>query len=117
MDDIVQWLGAQLDEDERIAASGESWTAFDESQQGTRRVDVDHSIERVVACTRSWRGEHIAAHDPARVLREIDAKRKILARVVNHEILMGRDEVHGDLLRLLALPYADRSGYRDDWRP
>ncbi|MGW9031671.1 DUF6221 family protein [Streptomyces sp. NPDC055722] len=25
--------------------------------------------------------------------------------------------VWDDLLRMLALPYADRPGYRDEWRP
>jgi hypothetical protein len=41
---------------------------------------VDYSIERVVACTRAWRGLHIARHDPARVLAEVEAKRALIAR-------------------------------------
>jgi hypothetical protein len=77
-DDLVQFLRARLNEDAELAKSGETWSAFDETQQGTRRVDVDHSIERVVACTRSWRGLHIALHDPARVLAEVEAKRQLL---------------------------------------
>ncbi|MFD5663436.1 DUF6221 family protein [Streptomyces anthocyanicus] len=191
-DEFLQWLREQLDDDERIAVSGESWTAFDESQQGTRRVDVDHSFERVVACTRSWRGLHIARHDPARVLREVEAKRQVLAELLPaprepetdgelharsaHPAYEYRttegprkqwdhmDEPPADengvpdptwerntdagsdgwarfdyteesywrrrlpagqerrpqvprWLRLFALPYADRPGYRDDWRP
>ncbi|PWG13915.1 hypothetical protein DF268_08600 [Streptomyces sp. V2] len=116
--DLVEFLRARLDEDAELARPGETWTAFDESPSaGTRRVDVDYSFERVVACTRSWRALHIAAHDPARVLREIDAKRRIVARVTYHADIMGWDEVHGDLLRSLALPYADHPDYRKEWRP
>lgn len=162
MDDLAKWLRIQLDADEAVIEAPESWTEFDESTQGTRRVDVDHSIERVVACTRAWRGVHIARHDPARVLREIGAKRRLLdlhtpewatvewphdqngkgeAQVcrscgnrdidswVNWRPAVGEAGVLPDgvkppyvvapcpTLRLLALPYADRPGYREEWRP
>ncbi|MFF6829617.1 DUF6221 family protein [Streptomyces longwoodensis] len=128
MDELVVWLRAQLDEDERIARSasdgpwkpgvrsgldvveGDGWTVCDAS-------DVD-----VV---------HIAAHDPARVLREIDAKRQLLAlHQEKQEQGYGTDlcaecgfgEVSQSYypcatLRLLTLPYADRPGYREEWRP
>jgi hypothetical protein len=80
--------------------------------------------------------EHIVRHDPARVLREIDAKRQMIGEFIRYEseidyargcchsedaIVSG---LHGghlpkDILglRLLALPYADRPGYREEWRP
>jgi hypothetical protein len=77
--------------------------------------------------------EHIARWDPARVLAEVDAKRRILDEVVEDATGLDmsvdldrrtrpRDEVTepylGDVLvRLLALPYADRPGYREEWRP
>lgn len=128
-DEFLQWLRAQLDDDAELAASGETWTAQEETQ-GTRRVDVDHSIERVVACTRDWRGLHIARHDPARVLAEVEAKRGVLRQYldlreqvrnpVSAENRMRARALQGeigDVLRLLALPYADRPGYRDEWRP
>ncbi|MGW0015507.1 DUF6221 family protein [Streptomyces tendae] len=125
-DEFLQWLREQLDDDAELAASGETWTAFDESTQGTRRVDVDHSIERVVACTRAWRGLHIARHDPARVLREIDAKRQVIARYEQVDQLHesgagnGAGAMRAGLLYCLmayATVYADRPGYRDEWRP
>ncbi len=57
---------------------------------------------------------HIARHNPARVLAEIDAKRRIL-----NETWGGRD--HQDLwvhhVRLLALPYAGHPEWREEWRP
>ena len=65
--------------------------------------------------------KHIARHDPARVLAECAAKRRI---VVNLEEFRGEsswdDEKNVNglyLLRLLALPYADHPAYREDWRP
>lgn len=75
---------------------------------------------------------HIARHDPARVLAEVDAKRKILDEIVPDvdelvELAEDRkarpegddapDPEHTRLLRLLALPYADHLDYRDEWRP
>lgn len=76
---------------------------------------------------------YIATHDPARVLREIDAKRQLLAlhepgetEYVDGDVCMVCEDLDvGDegpfypckTLRLLALPYADRPGYQDDWRP
>lgn len=76
---------------------------------------------------------HIARHDPARVLREVDAKRQLLAlHAVDYrerpERVLGEvddpfcAECVGErypcaTIRLLALPYVDRPGYREEWRP
>ena len=69
---------------------------------------------------------HIVRWDPARVLAEIDAKRRILAeceRMLLRDRLRPGDYWDGcrDALRstviALALPYADRPGYREEWRP
>jgi hypothetical protein len=57
--------------------------------------------------------EHIARWDPARVLAEVNAKRRILDEAVR---LMSYDGEF-QFLELLALPYADRPGYREEWRP
>ncbi|SDJ39880.1 DUF6221 family protein [Streptomyces indicus] len=87
---------------------------------------IAHAMEVPVAAAC-----HIAAHDPARVLREIEAKRRILARHVLSpaEGDPGRpwDDADDCLydgepwpcpdLRDLALSYADRPGCRDEWRP
>src|SRR6185436_1679142 len=73
--DLIAWLRAQLDEDERIAvdaallADSERWTAsarngWDEIRDGRhRRVAEARNDERT----------HIARHDPARVLAEVEA--------------------------------------------
>lgn len=111
MDELVCWLGVQLDTDAAKAQSAKPgpWHADGGSVYAT------HPTDEVADYSES--AEHIAEHDPARVLREIDAKRRMLGRIHSHAAVMGQDEVHGDLLRLLALPYADRPGYREEWRP
>jgi hypothetical protein len=121
MDELVPWLGEQLAEDERIARrAGDSFRQIGETGV-------------------------IVAHDPARVLREIDAKRQLLTgytkaveqveeldalrerlRASGQDVFMTemerasaihkRDVLHG-VLQILALPYADRPGYREEWRP
>ncbi|MCX4543759.1 DUF6221 family protein [Streptomyces sp. NBC_01565] len=82
-----------------------------------------------------WLGDiidHVSRHDPARVLAEVDAKRRIVAL---HSDSTGHScsitdktgyelnyaDVAGDeactTLRLLALPYADHPDYRQEWKP
>lgn len=131
MDDLVRWLGVQLDEDERIAdaARGQGdgrWHhdssypngyVYDEHNQPVVYDESTPSPEEAV---------HIAAHDPARVLREIDAKRKLLTDLLPDLQQADRsiegewgssDDLAERMLRLLALPYADREGYREEWAP
>lgn len=61
-------------------------------------------------------GAHIIRHDPARVLREVEAKRKVVDRYA-----WLRE--HGDtgdarwVLPLLAAVYADHPDYRPEWAP
>lgn len=128
MTDLVQWLTAQLDADERIARAATA---------GPWLVDCETYAEAIIAGDGTsviaggrWGGEasafestedaiHIAAHDPARVLREIEAKRVMVAtceRTVNEDS-RGMTSMAKEFLRLLALPYADREGYREEWRP
>jgi hypothetical protein len=68
---------------------------------------------------------HIARHDPARVLVEVEAKRRILdtyeeaTNFYRVHVAAPAGEVHGlwTAIQWLALPYADQPGYRDEWRP
>jgi hypothetical protein len=58
--------------------------------------------------------------DPARVLAECEAKRRIvelLAAGGRDEARAGMDAARERLLPLLALPYADHPDYRPGWRP
>jgi hypothetical protein len=114
MDDLVRWLRAQLDVDAARAqacpGNGE-WTAEDIAVYG---ADLSPEVRT-----------HMAEHDPARVLREIDAKRKAVdhySQVFQHAV-DGADsyvKIAAALsrqLRIMASVYADRPGYREAWRP
>jgi hypothetical protein len=69
---------------------------------------------------------HIAAHDPARVLREVEAKRSLVNAHERRPMSKGdtADCAHCwgavwpcPTLRLLASVYDDRPGYQETWRP
>jgi hypothetical protein len=139
MDDLAQWLHAQLDEDERIARAATlgpwvqsgvgdyGWTVdFGRPGAGVETADTEQGLADA---------DFIAAHNPARVLREIDAKRQIIDQCAYWNERAARKAVDppkhpqpgldlgllldamNPVLRALALPYADRPGYREEWRP
>ena len=149
MDDLVTWLHAAYDEDERVARETpeESRTWSHKSFVDYSAPDLpmdDHTLwfgDRVVGEVGFGDGEilpdeaeHIARHDPARVLAEVDAKRRILDEhppIREPYGWAGRCQrcIDGDdpwakeaewpclTVRLLALPYADWPGYRPEWAP
>ncbi|MFG3276210.1 DUF6221 family protein [Streptomyces luteogriseus] len=133
MEDLVGWLRAQLDTDERIARAATlgpwvqsgigdyGWTVdFGRPGAGVETADTEQGLADA---------DFIAAHNPTRVLREIDAKRQALRMAEQAtEQAESRDYlVNGPakmmlvclkpVLRHLATVYADRSGYRKEWRP
>lgn len=137
MDDLITWLKAAMDDDERVArACAEVYPPpWDVSDRGhTAEVKADEPDFRRVAelqqdpAIDGWLSErldHIARWDPARVLADIDSKRRIVAEYIK---AVDRRKQHredlaaaGALLALLvavkaiALPYADRPGYREEW--
>ncbi len=126
MDDLVRWLGEQLDEDERIARRVESsWR-----QIGETGVIVASDGDRAEECANgNWSGiaEHIVRHDPTRVLREIDAKRQLLAAYAEvasndtadaYEYADGWANALGLAVRHVAAGYSDRTGYKaEEWAP
>jgi hypothetical protein len=66
---------------------------------------------------------HIARWDPARVLAEVEAKRRIVDWCESVEIEFSRaglgdrtDGTHMVFARWLALPYADHPEYRPEWQ-
>jgi hypothetical protein len=147
MDELVRWLGVQLDEDERTARAATwhddagTWTAHQSEYDSPRRSErrwfiIDSMDDGVItdvdpeASQPDGVARHVAEHDPARVLREIDAKRQIIA--LHHQLEDAQEmldfcatcdatgkypEYPCTTLRLLALPYADRPGYKETWRP
>ncbi|MFG3709516.1 DUF6221 family protein [Micromonospora sp. NPDC047730] len=125
--DLVTWLRQQLDEDEyaakRAGADHPSWSydretfAISSSAYSIAARKADGSPLNDVD------GEHIARHDPARVLAEVDAKRRIIAEYERYAAERRRAMGGWDtrelspILAALALPYADRPGYRVEWQP
>lgn len=128
-DDLITFLRARLDEDEEIAqaASPGPWHV-DEDADEVLAVDDIVVAEGFALSGRQLRAttQHIARHDPARVLAEVDAKRRVVDLMASTlELAEGDSEVdhYGALsdaeetLELLALPCADHLDYRDEWRP
>src|SRR6266550_3786728 len=76
MDDLVAFVTARLDEDEAAAREsyyeGQRWLT---EEEGVYRWPDD---ELVHTADRKADARHIARHDPARALREVEAKRAIL---------------------------------------
>ena len=151
--DLVAWLRAQLDADERTALAAlrydlpAAWVA---EHGGVRTVEPYHRpghvwdgqtviVARVLGTVGEFHAEmrnaeHIAVHDPARVLRQVAAMRKIAnehaPRTTSY--LDAPDELSCrrcgkadeypvpypcPTLQSLATVYADRDGYQPEWAP
>lgn len=107
MSELVEFLRARLDEDERVA------TVLGDDMRQSWAIPEDESVAVI----------HMHRHAPARVLAEVDAKRRLLdlhsAEEGQHPDFCWHDkhELPCPTLRLLALPYAGRPDYRPEWRP
>ena len=137
MDDLVAFLNARLDEDEqqaRAAISGQvDWeNGWGESKTpGFPGVGIVPHVGRI---HEDVQAAHVAKWNPARVLADVEAKRRILAEHAVDAGLFCRtcfdpgtldrypDEFSQrrfpcPTLRLLALPFASHPDYRDEWKP
>jgi hypothetical protein len=145
--ELSEFLLARIGEDEAAAReavpSVTSWSVGYERSADRRSVTAhlilpNDSIDAgtgiatdEVARTR-WMttAVHIARHDPARVLAECEAKRRIVAHYLGSRDALAKltdplrrligeaiNESHADALKPLALPYADHPDYDESWRP
>ncbi|MFJ3597916.1 DUF6221 family protein [Streptomyces sp. NPDC090126] len=151
MDDLVQFLRDRYDEDEQAArAVGYERIETGEYMWNSKYLLLQGGKGGESKATAEFDGDladHIARHDPARVLREVEAKRQLLNdHPIERETYPrpasgGKDvggphfpfgcatchaepdtgEVHGFgyclTWKALALPYADHPDYQDNWRP
>ena len=145
MEDLIAFLRARLDEDAAVAgAASVPSTAAHWSLDEWLGREQPHSLIAVGNATHptalghftadpvpTLQAQHIARHDPARVLAEVDAKRRILNECaywigkINESAtakypypnLAERGEVVLPVITLLGLPYAEHPEYRDEWRP
>jgi Family of unknown function (DUF6221) len=127
MSGLPEFFAARLDEDEaaaREAASIAPWSVSDTNDDGTRNVEPAEAPDGL------WHGNvaehiagadarHIARHDPGRVLREVEAKRAILAAYVSQRAAQFHDPAVVDELRdvvqTLASVHSGHPGYRPEW--
>ncbi|MDF6043799.1 DUF6221 family protein [Streptomyces sp. JH14] len=126
-DHLTEFLRRRFDEDAELAARCDGDGCGQRPAHG-RTVDfcqVDRSgFHPTIA-------EHVALHDPARVLREVAAKRRVLGRHVlspavgdpelpwdNRDDCQWDGEIWPcpDLLDLAA-PYSDHPEFREQWLP
>lgn len=128
-DELVAFLRARLDEDEHLAgaASPAPWSANAEHDE-VLAIDGETVADGFALSGRQLRAtvDHIVRHDPLRVLREVEAKRKIVdeyaeaLRILDGFRETGWEEGHREALllacKVLAAAYADHSDYRTEWR-
>lgn len=122
--DLIEFLRARIAEDEAVARGafgddlGGGWRARDDSGY---LDDLDGA--QITDGLQPDEAQHIAHWDPARVLAECEAKKRLLEQFrlrgdsVRATVRPTTGGVWDDLLRLLALPYAEHEDYREEWRP
>ena len=139
MTDMVAFLNARLDEDEGAAktatpgpwmtADGREWLA--DNVVFGQSVDWPGHIQQVCnvdyAQHKAGNAEHIARYDPARVLREVEAKRKIVTRYerslagdlpewkAGRELLIAATAILKGAVVDLAVVYSDHPDYDEAW--
>jgi hypothetical protein len=131
---LTEFLTARLDEDE---ASARAVRDNSSPWRGQWRAADGHFLETysglVLALAPGFRStdqpgefapgvlDHIARHDPARALREVEAKRRILSEHSSadsdwcHACESGTGACM--TLRILADVYSGHPGCRDEWNP
>ncbi len=128
---LADFLLARIDDDQRQAEQAtpgpwqsvqtddttHGWNVEARGRGGIRYdVAVDHARPGQGAC-RGADAAHIVRWDPARVLAECDAKRRVIELQRSDLRDDPQDWEADEVLRLLALPYAGHPDYRAEWRP
>ncbi|GGJ86916.1 hypothetical protein GCM10011583_18140 [Streptomyces camponoticapitis] len=145
-EELAAFLRARLDEEAEVARAaaakrgGGKWTAVlgDDGLTSVCGEGDGRSVPAILDPDDHETSVHIARHDPARVLREVGAKRALLAE---HQPQDGDctvcalsedfdDDADGNRewfrrakpwpcpsVRLLATEHADHPDYKETWRP
>lgn len=149
-DELVQFLTERLDADEALARAPLSvpwaqrnWVLGETGEGSYVDLGTNH-LDQVSGLNHSEMA-HIAHHDPARVLREVEAKRAIVNSYVTATRTLGEAEnivrevagagdesgceigIYGKVnsaaevmeaaVRCLAAVYNDHPDYHEEWRP
>lgn len=142
MDKLIAFVSARLDEDEAAAkaavdssmrAKCAQWIAYPD---GNGYV-IGDAGGHFASCLIGGEGiaRHVVRHDPARALREVEAKRAILAMYEERDdyylpkgVHDGRDPderqcdaaakaAYRDALEAIAAVWSDHADYRQEWKP
>jgi hypothetical protein len=117
---IVEFLEARLAEDELIAHAAVDVSPDWQAHYDFRDVkDTDgHFVVQADSLSPTLeQAAHIARHDPARVLRECEAKRAIIAEFLRRDAvgdLPGRSAAE-DILKAIASAYSGHEDYDPAW--
>jgi hypothetical protein len=112
---LAEFLAARCDEDERLAQQ-----ALEEAGRDAGRETRYPYPDRLATCM------HDGRHGPARALREVEAKRTILAwwenelrglRSPKARELASRSLPGFAVIRLLAAVWSDHLDYDPSWKP
>lgn len=149
MTNILEFLHARLDDEERIAnaSTGGNWYwdtteatdsdtdqgpwlrsdslyEYTESRTGETKTTPEYVLSTWV--NGAWGGltvdetdrAHIVCHDPARVLRDVAAKRAVIAALMEIPAEHGKDagfRAIGKSIPAMAAVYADHPDYQKEW--
>jgi hypothetical protein len=98
--DLAAWLLEQITEDEADAREASDERLWRWSQHG----------DMIIADS-----GHMQRFTPARMLAECAAKRRMVTLFSAMLVHYWYRQSAGEGLRILALPYRDRPGWRDEW--
>jgi len=134
-DSLTEFLSARIDEDARIA---QGIPDHSEPWDGRWMADGDRALRTYNGWVLATSGAseftpgltaHIARHDPARVLREVAAKRRLIERYERavavpesvSSFVRGQDsgyrEACLDAIQDATTVYSDHPDYRQEWAP
>jgi hypothetical protein len=127
MDELIAFVKARLDEDEAAARGlcGDGpyiaeWLISGEFIF----VGTDPLPEEPIVHARDERvAQWIARHDPARVLRDVEADRQLLFKYeIGKKLLpgpykLGYCEALEEVIKIRAARFSGHPDYRDEWKP
>ncbi len=139
-DEIVAFINARLDDDERVACAATEgvgvqtgdpssgvWSAGGSYQPGLIEDSDGGVVVYDEGAPNEAQAQHIARHDPARVLRDVEATRRILARYEDaisrqsepdysrSDALAQAAEYEDWVLPLLAASWSTHPDYQPEW--
>ncbi len=100
--DLIEFLLARISEDEKDARLA---------------LDGPDFNEATVEARQKFARPGVGGYDPARVLAECEAKRRIVESYNSPDSVGSYGDGLWEALAHLALPYADHPDYREEWRP